>query len=623
MKNLYSCKQLCLLFVALCVTSFVATADVAVKQTGELKKWHAVTLTFDGPQASETDKNNPFITYRLNVEFIHQATNQRFLVPGYFAADGDAANTGAIVGNKWRVHFSPNEVGEWRWKASFRKDNFVAVSPKTLSGFSAGFMDRQTGKFVIQKSDKKAPDFRAKGRLQYINEPYLRFAENGEYFIKSGPDAPENLLSYVDFDGTFHNDGYKDELVKTWQAHIKDWNKGDPTWQKGKGKALIGALNYIASKGMNSISFLTLNIMGDDKNVFPYIDYTTYDRFDVSKLAQWEIIFSHAQSLGLFLHFKTQEVENQGLLDNGGLGLHRQLYYRELIARFGHHLALNWNMAEESGEWHTGHLTMPQTTIQRLAMAKYFENNDPYKHHVVIHNGEFFEDITKDDSAYTGVSLQTDRKDYSRVHPEVKRIRSWPVTNGRPLAVSVDEPGHHEFNLPPDSIDPEHNFARMNALWGSFMAGAWGVEWYFGYGYPHSDLTAQDWRTRELFWEQVKHALDFFKLTDVEYHKAKSFDHLVNNQAENNAWVLAQPSEFYIVYVKNAAKEINLLMDYGIGEYSLHWFDPRNGGKLQKGSKSKIVIDREPKNVWEKSHQTLGLPPSHVDKDWVLLVKRK
>jgi len=27
----------------------------AAKITGELKKWHKVTLTFDGPKASETD----------------------------------------------------------------------------------------------------------------------------------------------------------------------------------------------------------------------------------------------------------------------------------------------------------------------------------------------------------------------------------------------------------------------------------------------------------------------------------------------------------------------------------------------------------------------------------------
>ena len=34
-------------------------------------------------------------------------------------------------------------------------------------------------------------------------------------------------------------------------------------------------------------------------------------------------------------------------MDGGNLGPERILYYRELIARFGYHLALNWNLGEE------------------------------------------------------------------------------------------------------------------------------------------------------------------------------------------------------------------------------------------------------------------------------------
>jgi len=72
-------------------------------------------------------------------------------------------------------------------------------------------------------------------------------------------------------------------------AHIKDWNRGDPTWQNAKGKGIIGAINYLASKGMNVFSFLPLNIEGDDRNVFPYTTYDERLRMDVSRLAQWEI----------------------------------------------------------------------------------------------------------------------------------------------------------------------------------------------------------------------------------------------------------------------------------------------------------------------------------------------
>lgn len=618
MKIIKSKWLACIGLLALVVFTGNTFADTKVKLDGELKKWHAVSLTFDGPETSENDENNPFINYRLNVEFTHQVSGKQYVIPGYFAADGDAANTGATSGDKWRVNFSADEIGQWSWQASFRKGRFVAVSDKRLTGATAGFMDNQTGSFEIKASDKSYPDFRERGRLEYINQPYLRFAETGEYFIKAGPDAPENLLSYVDFDGTFHNDGHKDNLVKTWQPHQKDWNKGDPTWQKGKGKALIGALNYLSEKGMNSISFLTLNIMGDDQNVFPYVDYDTFDRLDVSKLAQWNIVFEHAQKKGLFLHFKTQEVENQGLLDNGGLGLERQLYYRELIARFGHHLALNWNMGEENGEWVPNHKTMPQSTIQRLAMAKYFHNNDPYNHHVVIHNGNDYDDLTGPGSYYTGASVQTSRKDFSSIHGAVKRLREWPLVNDRPFAVSVDEPGDAHDSLLPDSINPKHDNARKNGLWGALTAGAWGTEWYFGYAHPHSDLTAQDWRSRDLFWDQAKYALDFFKMADVPYHKGNSLDNLSNGH-----WVLGEEGQFYIVYVKGASKDVALNFYFGKADYSVQWYNPRQGGDLQNGSVKKVTVTQNRTSYKKHERHQLGKPPTDTNQDWVILVKRK
>ncbi|EWH09184.1 hypothetical protein DS2_13964 [Catenovulum agarivorans DS-2] len=605
----------------LCVLVMFATklqAQVIPNIEGEQKKWHSITFTFDGPQTSEQATENPFTHYRFDTVFTHTKTQKQYKIPGFFAADGDAANSSATSGNKWRVIFTPDEVGEWTYKVSFRKAPYMAVSELDFSGFSVAPIDHSFGKFNVEKSDKRYPDFRQRGRLQYVNKPYLRFAETGGYFIKAGPDSPENLLSYKEFDGTFHNDGYKDQLIKSWQAHERDWQNGDPTWQNGKGKGLIGALNYISAKGMNSISFLTLNIVGDDQNVFPYIDYNTFDRFDVSKLEQWNIVFSHAQKLGLFLHFKTQEAENQGLLDNGGLGLHRQIYYRELIARFGHHLALNWNMGEENGNWYPKHETMPQSTIQRLAMAKYFHQNDPYNHHIVIHNGNFFDDLTGQDSFYTGTSLQTSRPDFSSVHYMVKKIREWPVSNGRPLAVAVDEPGDAQFALQPDQHNPNHNDARMNGLWGALTAGAWGTEWYFGYKREHSDLTAEDWRTRDKFWTQAKHALDFFNLLELDYQNARNMD-----EVGENAWVLGKRAEYYILYAKDASKPLSIKLPFGEAEYSVRWFDPRNGGQLQAGSVKTIRVNKPLNYYFQTDKHNLGTAPNNANQDWVIVVTRQ
>ena len=432
-------------------------------------------------------------------------------------------------------------------------------------------MDGQRGSFEIAATDKGGKDFRGKGRLQFVGKTYLQFAETGEYFLKAGADAPENLLSYADFDGDFKNDGHRDHFIKKWEPHIQDWKAGDPSWQGGKGKGLIGALNYLAAKGMNAFSFLPLNIAGDDRNVFPYVSYENYERMDVSKLDQWEILFEHADKLGLFLHFKTSEAENQGLLDNGDVGPQRKLYYRELIARFGHHLALNWNIGEENGKWPGAQVTPWQTTTQRLACAQYFYDHDPYRHHVVIHNGQPFYDLLGPESKYTGLSIQTNREDFANVHGAVLRWRNAAKAAKKVWANAVDEPGDHRYSLVPDKVNPEHNNARQNALWGALMAGAWGIEWYFGYEHEHSDLTCEDWRTRDKMWDQSRYALEFFTQNEIPYWEMEPMDELT----ENEDFVLAQEKNQLIIYQKMGAKEPTLISDVS-GTYTLRWFNPQN-----------------------------------------------
>ena len=48
--------------------------------SGELKQWHDVTLTFDGPATSESAEPNPFLSYRLNVTFAKGSRSMLFPV---------------------------------------------------------------------------------------------------------------------------------------------------------------------------------------------------------------------------------------------------------------------------------------------------------------------------------------------------------------------------------------------------------------------------------------------------------------------------------------------------------------------------------------------------------------
>ncbi|MFP4172928.1 MAG: DUF5060 domain-containing protein [Candidatus Hydrogenedentota bacterium] len=551
-----------LLLMAL-LGALLSASGMAAEISGELKKWHNVTLTFEGPQTSEQADPNPFMDYRLNVTFTHPESGERLVVPGYYAADGDAANTSADSGSKWRAHLAPSQTGEWEYSASFRTGPNVAVSAEGDAGESGGSMDGATGSFEVGPTDKTGRDMRAKGLLQYVGEHYLRFAETDEYFLKAGADAPENFLAYADFDGDFKDDGHNDQFIKTWEPHIRDWEEGDPTWQDGKGKGMIGAINYLASKGMNVFSFLPMNIEGDDRNVFPYTDYDERERLDVSRLAQWEIVFEHATRKGMYLHFKTQETENELLLDNGDMGPHRTLYYRELIARFAHHLALNWNLGEEVND---------ATTEQKKAWAQYFWDNDPYQHHIVIHNmGEPHYDLLGPDSALTGFSLQTSRPDFSQVHQRVLNYVERSAEAGKPWVVACDEPGDASHGLIPDHEDPTRDNPRMNALWGAFMAGGAGIEWYFGYQHDHSDLTCEDWRSREKMWEQCRYLLDFFKQQQIPFWDGmESMDDLTPN---GDDYVFAKPNERYLVYLKSGNAEFELPE----GDYVYGWFNPRTG----------------------------------------------
>jgi len=123
--------------------------------------------------------------------------------------------------------------------------------------------------------------------------------------------------------------------VHRYEPHAADWRKGDPDWKDGRGRNIIGALNYLASKGVNSVYFLTYNIDGGDgRDTWMWTSPQVRDRYDVSKLAQWEIVFTHMDARGMQLHVITQETENDRVLGgSAGLNPVRKLYNRELIAR--------------------------------------------------------------------------------------------------------------------------------------------------------------------------------------------------------------------------------------------------------------------------------------------------
>ncbi len=629
------------IIILLPVVIFVISCNsnnTTTKITGELRQWHKVTLTIDGPFSNESDTIiNPFLDYRMSVRFTHESGSPSYLIPGYFAADGDASNTSAESGNKWRAHISPDKPGFWYYEVTFVSGKNIAIDD--LSDVKSSSISKSKGRINIQPTNKTDRDFRGKGRLQYIGKRYLQFAGTKEYFLKVGADSPENLLAYSDFDGTY---SYKTEGIvraneaptvslKRWQSHIRDWQSGDPTWKDGKGKGLLGALNYLSGKGCNAISFLTYNAGGDGDDVWPFVSRDDKLHYDCSKLDQWQTIFDHAQKVGLYLHFKLQETENDDsqnesgtavttALDGGNLGIERKLYLREMIARFGYELALNWNLGEEN----------TQSKEQQEAMAGFILNNDPYNHHIVIHTYPDWQErvylpLLGEHSVLTGISLQNS---WNTVHKQTIHWLNEADNAGKSMVVANDEQNPHYTGVPPDpgyngfdgfarpesgNIQYTINDIRKYTLWGVLTAGGAGVEYYFGYQLPQNDLGCEDWRSRDQSWDYGRIALDFFSDNNIPFWEMKNADDLVGNPLHDNSkYCFAQPREVYVVYLPDGGSA-ELDMSNITSAFQVEWYNPRTGGTMQTGTVREIK---------GPGKSLLGFPPSDRDKDWVVVVRK-
>ena len=597
-----------------CQGNIVTTSTII---SGELKKWHKLTLDFEGPDTSEDASINPFTNYRMQVVFTNGS--KTYNVPGFYATDGNSHNTSAANGNMWRVHFVPDEIGTWNYAVSFRTGNDIAINLNPNAGSSAGFMDGLSGSFTIEPTDKTGRDFRATGRLEYVGEHYLKAQETGEYFIKGGSDAPENTLAYDDFDAVPNRGNRR----KNWNPHQVDYDPStaaDFTWDNGKGTELLGVLNYLHNTGLNAFSFLTFSLHGDDENVFPHLlrvpvsTYNTFndaqqwnqgvhhDRFDVSRLAQWEQIFEYADRKGLYMHFKTLETENDNIMDNNAFGRERRLYYRELIARFGHHLGLNWNLSEE--------ITLSAQVINQT--ADYVKAIDPYDHIVVFHT--FFDQQNRYNNHYgpnssiDGASVQSGAENYN----EVREWVSDQVINsrdaGKKWVVALDEPGS-----PSTGVDADPNdigLVRNRVVWNTLLAGGAGVEFYYGSQTGCTDLNCQNHRSREQKYQQLAIALEFFR----EYVPFQEMEQNDDITATTIDYVFSKENEIYVVYLPNGGStQIDLPQG---GDWQVAWFNPRTGGTLSATTPVSNQLVAPDNNDWvahitpgnTSTCETIGMP---------------
>jgi hypothetical protein len=566
---------------------------------GPLRVWQTLTLDFRGPATAETaDNPNPFLDYRLQVLFT-AASGRSYDVPGFYSGDGH----GGEAGDVWRVRFTPDEPGQWTWAATFCEGEAIAVELSCDAGRSAAF-DGATGELTIEPRDPDAPGFARHGRLQYTGGHYLKFAD-GPYWIRGGTDSPENFLAYSGFDNTRPSHDYA--------PHLDDWRPGDPDWGDGKGKAIIGALNHLAAKHVNSAYMLLMNIGGDGDDVWPWTGQPAPKgdpaddnlHFDLSKLAQWEIVFDHAQRKGIFLHlvFNEAERQNKQELDDGELGVERKLYYRELIARFSHHLAMEWNLCEEYN------LQLDFGPERIRDFARYVGAVDPYDHPVTVHSaGDPVEKLRflYGDPLFSLTSIQLNQR---RADLIAEAIRRETAAAGRPLPVSLDEftvdVGQDRSHIPFDRAD----LHRKQKLWPTYFSG--GMIEFILEGLL--DVNTFKGPARDELWDNVWYARKFME-ENLPFHEMTPMDELVEGESElevgmgggktsmMGAQVLAKPGEVYAVYFPAATKTGTINVS---GPLTLRWYNPRTG-----------EFEGESRNIQSE----IGPPPSDPNEDWTVLI---
>lgn len=317
----------------------------------QFSKWGPIEMVFTGPESRGRGEPNPF-SVLFDVIFTGPNGNQ-YDIPGFYDGNG----RGGLDGNVWKVRFSADKTGQWKYFS--QSDNRQ--------------LNRHSGIFTITEPSEETPTFYRWGRLEYTGTAenklrYLKFRD-GPYWLKAGCDDPENFLGGYDNYNT-----------------------------TAKRKA---AIDYLSERGINSFYIMTHNLGGDDGDVWPWLGGTPGEamanggpeaRFDIVKLAQWRELFEYMQTKGIVPYLVLED-------DSAWKGYSHERYYREIIARFGDLPSLLFNFGEEHNENYE--------LAQALEFMKTLKQIDPYDHPRGIHNVNIPNDQYIDATQVDFTSIQT------------------------------------------------------------------------------------------------------------------------------------------------------------------------------------------------------------------------
>ena len=484
-------------------------------QLGTFSQWQTIEIFMRGPQTGVTANPNPFLT---EVVVTFEGPEGTFVIPAFYDGNGNGNNKGNI----WKVRFSPNAIGNW---------TFTTTSSQSQ-------LDGYTGSFTVEETPKTASDLRQWGWLQYTGEHYLKFVD-GDYWLKGGTDDPENILG---------------DALGNWEEKKT-------------------AIDYLSSKGVNSVYIITNNIDGDDNDVWPWLGNTPQKakkqnrRFNIAKLQQWEDFFTYVENKNMLLHIVLDD-------DSAWHEYDRDLYYREMIARFGHHPAIIWNIGEEANEIYSDQ--------EQIEFAGLLRELDAYDRPVTVHrksslgrNWPFLGESNFDlASVQTRIGGENNfaRVGFLNLNEIVTENRHASEKSDRPIPIMIDETPAVE------SVNQDVRFKlRSEVIYPVYLGGG-----NFELHYRDSNLVPQD---LEPMWNDMYHARRFVE--NLPFQEMMPSNNLLSNFVGKYKYALAQPGVAYGIYLPEGGT-VDLDLQDVRGSFQVRWYDVqtgeyRDGGVVEAG----------------------------------------
>jgi hypothetical protein len=125
------------------------------------------------------------------------------------------------------------------------------------------------------------------------------------------------------------------------------------------------------------------------------------------------------------------------------------------------------------------------------------------------------------------------------------------------------------------------------------------------------DRTLEDFRSYEQLWTYTRYARSFVQ-KHLPFWEMEPRDELLSGESQDSGegQVFAKAGEVYAIYLPNATSTGTLDLSGVSGSFQKRWYNPRTGSF--EGAAETIGVGEQ---------ITLGLPPSSLSEDWVVLIK--